>query len=152
MEASILEQTKAQAQVLLPIYNELKSEFGEEKATSTMHQAMEKWGIETGKQINHMIPGNPVERIAIVTPYYAADNALDFEILKQTTEEFEYRVTRCQYAEHYKQLGEPELGYRFVCAHDFSIAAGISADLELDREHTIMQGDQFCHFCYKLKK
>ena len=152
MEASILEQTKAQAQVLLPIFNELKSELGEERAKSIMHKALEKWGMETGKQINNMIPGNPVEKIEIITPYYAADNALDFDILKQTTEEFEYRVTKCQYAEHYKELGESELGYRFVCSHDFSIATGISSDLELVRDKTIMQGDQYCHFCYKLKK
>ena len=152
MDASILEQTKAQAQVLLPVYKELKSELGEKKAKSIMHRALEKWGVETGKQINNMIPGNPVEKIAIITPYYAANEALEFEILKKTPDEFEYRVTRCQYAEHYKELGESELGYRFVCSHDFSIAAGISPDLELVRDKTIMQDDQYCHFCYKLKK
>lgn len=152
MEASILEQTKAQAQVLLPVYRELKSEFGEEKAKAIMRKALEKWGMEIGGLISSMVPGNPVEKIAIITPQYATDNALDFEVLNQTSEEFEYRVTRCEYAEYYKGLGEHELGYQFVCSHDFSIAFGISPDLGLVRENTIMQGDQHCHFCYKLKK
>lgn len=152
MEASILEQTKAQAQVLLPIYYELKSEFGDEKATSIMNKAIEKWGNDAGKQINNLIPGNPVERIALVTSFYATDNALDYEVIKQTQDVFEYKVSRCSYAEYYKELGEPELGFRFVCSHDFSIAAGVSSDLELNRKQTIMQGDQYCHFCYKLRK
>ena len=152
METSILEQTKAQAQVLLPIFTELKSELGEEKAISIMHKALEKWGKNAGKQINNLIPGNPVERIAAITPFYATDNALDYEVIKQTPDVFEYKVTGCRYADYYKELGESELGFRFVCSHDFSIAAGISPELELERNQTIMQGDQYCYFCYKLKK
>ncbi|MBU2514945.1 L-2-amino-thiazoline-4-carboxylic acid hydrolase [bacterium] len=42
MEASILEQIKTQAQVLIPIFNELKSGLGKEKAYSIMHKALEK--------------------------------------------------------------------------------------------------------------
>lgn len=152
MNSSILEQTKAQAQVLIPVFNELKKELGEEKAHEIMHKALEKWGLEVGNQINAMVPGNPVEKVALVAPYYSADDALEFEIIKQTSEVFEYRVTGCRYADYYKELGLAELGYRFVCVHDFSIVSGISPDLELVRNETIMQGGQRCHFFYKLKK
>ncbi len=152
MNSSILEQTKAQAQVLIPVFEELKAEMGEEKAQAIMHRALEKWGKNAGRQIKDMIPGNPADKIAAATSYYSMDHAIEYEIIQQTSEAFEYKVTGCKYAEFYKELGQAELGYRFVCAHDFSIASGISPDLELERKGTIMQGDPQCHFLYKLKK
>ena len=144
MEATILEQIKAQAQVLVPLIKELKAELGEERAYAIARKALRNWAYRIGQDINKHVPGSSAEKIASITPLYAADNALDFEILKQTPDAYEYKVTGCRYADFYKELGEPELGFLFVCAQDFPIAEGINSDLELIRTQTIMQGAKAC--------
>ena len=42
-------------------------------------------------------------------------------------------VTGCQYAEFYKELGEPELGFLLVCSADFTMAEGFGPDIKLTR-------------------
>ena len=152
MEASNLDQLKAQAQVLLPLIKELKTELGEEGAYAIARKAMNNFYYNIGQQISIIYPGGPIEKTSALTPIYAAGNALDYEEIKKTSDTYEYKVTGCRYAEYYKELGEPELGYLFVCAGDFPIAEGISPDLELIRTQTIMQGADHCDFCYKVKK
>ncbi len=152
MAASNLEQFKAQAQVLLPLIKELKEELGDERAYKIARKAMKNLYCGIGQDINKSFPGSPTEKIAATTSFLAADNALDFEVFKQTPETYEYKVTGCRYADFYKELGETELGFLFVCDCDFHIAEGISPDLELKRTQTIMQGAGYCDFCYEIKK
>ncbi len=152
MQASQLDQLKAQAEILLPLMKGFKTELGEDRAYAIARKAMEKFYLDIGKQIGALYPGNAIEQIASLTPYYADDDALKYDELKKTADIYEYKVTKCRFAEHYKELGETELGYMFVCAGDLAIATGISPDLKLTRSQTIMQGADHCHFCYKLKK
>jgi len=58
-------------------------------------------------------------------------------------------VTRCAYAEFYKALGEPELGFLLVCTADFATAEGFGPDVRLTRTQTIMQGASHCDFRYR---
>jgi hypothetical protein len=80
---------------------------------------------------------------------YASDEALHFEVIEQSQDTFEIEVTRCRYAEFYKELGEPELGFLLVCTADFATAEGFGPDIKLTRTQTIMQGADHCNFRYK---
>lgn len=151
MKASQLDQLKAQAQILYPLIREFSAELGKDRAYEIACKAMDKYYYDIGQLINIMYPGNAIEKTAALTPIFAADNALDYEEIIKTTDTYEYKVTGCRYADHYIKMGEPVLGYIFVCAGDFQIAKGINPDLELTRPQTIMQGADYCQFCYKLK-
>lgn len=83
---------------------------------------------------------------------YARDNALDYHVTEQSQDGFEFNVTRCLYAEFYKELGEPELGFLLVCSADFPTAEGIGPDIKLTRTQTIMQGANHCDFRYRRLK
>ena len=67
-------------------------------------------------------------------------------------EAYEINVTRCRYAQFYKELGAPELGFLLVCSADFPMAEGFGPDVKLTRTQTIMQGASYCDFRYALKK
>ena len=82
----------------------------------------------------------------------AAGDALDYEVIKQTPDAFEVNVTGCRYAEFYKKLGVPELGFLLTCSADFTMAEGYGANVELKRTQTIMQGASHCDFRYARKK
>ena len=74
------------------------------------------------------------------------------DVLEQSERAYDFNVTGCRYAEFYKELGEPELGFLLLCSADFPLTEGLSPDLELTRTQTIMQGASHCDFRWRMKK
>jgi hypothetical protein len=153
MDIPTIEQVKIQAGVLVPLIKALQTELGEVRANAIVRNALgdlyrgygEKWWKSHGS-------GNLGTSMATAFDGFAAGDALDYDVLKQTPEAFEVNVTGCRYAEFYKELGVPELGFLLTCSADFKMADGYGADVELKRTQTIMQGAKYCDFRYALKK
>jgi phage gp46-like protein len=150
MGVSIIEQAKIQAQVLVPIVKALQAELGEARANALVRTALGDsyrrlgerwWRTKREKDLG--------EIMAAAFAGYAAGDALDYRILTQSKDAFEIDVTRCGYAEFYKELGEPELGFLFVCTADFALSDGFDPDIKLTRTQTIMQGADHCDFRYR---
>src|SRR5262249_28776116 len=80
---------------------------------------------------------------------FAKSDALDYSVRAQTEDTFEIDVTGCRYAQFYKELGEPELGFLLACSSDFLFADGLGPDIKLTRTQTIMQGASHCDFRYR---
>ena len=147
-----IEQRKIQAELLIPLVKAFQAELGEERANQIVRRALDLAARRRGEAARSLLPGNPVEKVAAGLPFFSAGGALDVEVLKQTSEAFEFNVTGCRYAEFYRELGELELGFLLSCGHDFAQAQGLSPDLELTRTQTIMQGAGHCDFRYRLRK
>ena len=153
MDIPVIEQVKIQAQVLIPLVKALQAELGEERANAIVRSALgdlyrkfgEKWWRSRGSS-------NFGDAIASAFATYAAGDALDYEVVKQTPDAFELNVTGCRYAQFYEKLGTPELGFLLTCSADFPMAEGFGADIQLTRTQTIMQGASHCDFRYALKK
>jgi hypothetical protein len=153
MGIPIIERVKIQAQVLIPLVKTLQAELGEEQANAIVRKALgdlyRKFGEDWWRsRDSHNLGDN----MASAFDTFAAGNALDYEVIKQTPDAFEINVTRCRYAEFYKELGTPELGFLLTCSADFTLAEGYGPDVELTRTQTIMQGASYCDFRYALKK
>jgi len=149
----VIEQLKIQAQVLVPLVKALRAELGEERGNSLVRRALgdmyRRFGEEFSRTKNEKNLGTIM---ASAFRTYARDNALDYQVTKQSQDAFEFNVTRCRYAELYKELGEPELGFLLVCSADFPTAEGIGPDIKLTRTQTIMQGASHCDFRYRRLK
>ena len=74
---------------------------------------------------------------------------VEVEVLRQDKEALDIDVTRCRFAEFFRELGEPELGALLVCAADFDIVAAGAGEVSLERAQTIMQGAPSCTFRYR---
>jgi len=83
---------------------------------------------------------------------FAAGDAIDAEVIKQTPDAYEFNITGCRYAQFYKELGAPELGFLLVCSQDYPMTAGFGANVQLTRTQTIMQGASYCDFRFSLSK
>jgi hypothetical protein len=83
---------------------------------------------------------------------FAKGDALDYSVRAQSEDTFEVDVTGCRYAQFYKELCEPELGFLLVCSSDFPFAEGLGSNIKLMRTQTIMQGASHCDFRYKRHK
>jgi len=150
---SLIEQAKIQAQVLVPLVKALQAELGERRANDLVRRALgdlyRGYGDEFRRTKNETSLG---KTMASAWASYARDDALDYDVIEQSQDRFEMNVKRCRYAEFYRELGEPELGFLLVCSADFPIAEGLGPDIELTRTQTIMQGASFCDFRYRRKE
>src|SRR5262249_14675389 len=73
----------------------------------------------------------------------------DYDVRAQSQDTYEIDVTGCRYAQFYKELGEPVLGFLLVCSMDLPFAEGFGPDMKLTRTQTIMQGASHCNFRYR---
>jgi len=147
---SVIEQAKIQAQVLVPLVKALQAELGEARANKlvreALHDTFRRFGEAFWQAKNEKSVGRAV---ASAFATYAREDALDYHVIEQSQDAFAFDVTRCRYAEFYKELGEPELGFLLVCSADFDTAEGFGSDIKLARTQTIMQGASHCNFRYK---
>jgi len=150
MSVPVIQQAKIQAQVLVPLVKALQAELGEERANALVRRALSnvyrRYGEEFWRAKNEKNLGK-IMASAFTT--FAREEALDYRVIEQSQDAFEIDVTGCRYAEFYKELGEPELGFLLVCSADFPTAEGFGPDTKLTRTQTIMQGDSHCDFRYK---
>ena len=127
MDIPLIEQAKIQAQVLVPLVKALQAELGEERANALVRKALgdqyrkfgEKWWKSQGAR-------DLGEKMASAFEGFAAADALDYDVLKKDAQSFDVNITGCRYAEFYKKIGAPELGFLLVCSSDFALAEGYS--------------------------
>ncbi|MCA6116256.1 L-2-amino-thiazoline-4-carboxylic acid hydrolase [Bradyrhizobium sp. WSM 1738] len=150
MSIPVIQQAKIQAQVLVPLVKALQAELGEERANSIVRKTLGDLYRGFGEEFWHSKnEKNLGKAIGSAFTTYARDDALHYEVIEQSQDVFAFDVTRCRYAEFYKELGEPELGFLLVCSADFDTAKGYGADVKLTRTQTIMQGASHCDFRYR---
>jgi len=148
---SLLDKTRIQAQVLVPVLRALRSELGKEKADAIVKQALRDWSKQLFAAIGRGIEGSPRRRWAAIQSVWGevSGREVEVEILRHDEEALEIDVTRCRFAEFFRALGEPELGALLICETDFDIAAAGGGEVSLTRDQTIMQGASSCTFRYK---
>jgi len=152
MDIPQIEQIKIQAQVLIPIVRTLQAELGEARANALVRKALGDLYRTYGEKFWRSRSERDVgQKMAKAFDNFAAGGALDFEVLDKTPEAFDLNITECRYAQFYKEMGVPELGFLLVCSADFPMAEGFATPVELKRTQTIMQGASHCDFRYRLK-
>jgi hypothetical protein len=148
---SLLDKTRIQAQVLVPVLRALRAEVGREKADALVTKALREWSKELFAAVGATIEGSPRRKWAAMQGAYNDVSAKEvtFDILRHDDEALDIDVTSCRFAEFFRALGEPELGSLLVCAGDTDIATAGEGQVSLDRAQTLMQGASSCTFRYK---
>jgi hypothetical protein len=143
---SHLQRRKIEGRVLMPFIEACRKRFGDEPtrdlvlATVRALSAAEgtRWAEAFGSDIGGL------RRIA--EEVWAGGGGMELEVIDQTADRLDFDVTRCGYAEFYRELGLVELGYQIHCTRDFSMITGFSDDIRLERRQTIMEGAACCDF------
>ena len=150
-EVSLLDKTRIQAQVLVPVLRALRAELGKDKADAIVKQALREWSKQLFAAIGDGIPGSPRRKWATMQSALNEVSAreVEFEMRRHDKEALEIDVTRCRFAEFFRALGEPELGALLICETDFDIAAVGGREVSLDRAQTLMNGAPSCTFRYR---
>ena len=148
---SLLDKTRIQAQVLVPVMRALRSELGRDKADALVKGALRDWSREVFAKVGEGIEGSPGRKFAKMNRALedVTMSEVTFEMRRRDKEALEFDVTSCRFAEFFRALGEPELGALLVCSTDIDIAAAGAEDVDFKREQTLMQGAKSCTFRYK---
>ncbi len=148
----ILEQRRIEANIIKPIYDEMVAELGEEHAKKIVGNAIIKNSIEQGRAYAESEDGEAsLESFHALLPQWKANGALELDMLKETKTEVHYNVTRCRYAEMYREMGIGDIGHLLSCNRDGTFCTGYSPDITLERTQTIMGGASHCDFRYRTK-
>ena len=147
---SLLEKTRIQAQVLVPVLRALRTELGEEKADAIVRGALRDWSNQLFAAVGESVEGSARRKWAAMHTALAevTEREVTFEMRRHDEHALEFDVTHCRFAEFFRALGEPELGALLVCATDFDIVAAGGGEVGLTREQTLMQGAPSCTFRY----
>jgi len=150
-EITHLERRKIEAGVLVPMLQAFQRAIGKAQANEIAREVIVELARQDGERwaAEH---GNDLEAMHRVSGIWSAGGSLEIEPLEQGPDKLEFNVTRCRYAEYFKDMGLPELGALIHCSRDFAMVEGFSNGIELKRTQTIMNGASHCDFRFRVKE
>ncbi len=149
----IFQQRRIEANIIKPIFEELSTELGVERAKSILEAAIVKNAIAHGKAYAEE-QNEPTSLLAFhgLLEQWKAGGALEVEMITENEQNVDYNVTRCRYAEMYRDMGLSEIGPILSCSRDGTFCTGFDDNIKLTRTQTIMQGASHCDFRYRYEK
>ena len=151
-QIDILTRREIEALIAEPIIRAFMDKVGQDQALEVIKPVIEQLASQSGRDAAARVGGNSIEHFVQAMEAWAAGDAYDFEVVKQTSDAYEWNVTRCAYAEMYARLGMADLGYHLSCARDFAMVSGFNPKMKLNRTKTCMEGDPICDFRISLEQ
>lgn len=147
----VLERRRIQAEVVRPLWQAMKAEIGEAGARRILSSAIVEAAVAEGREFAEKNGGpGGIRGFLSFQHLWDADGALETEVTHSSDDEHVYRVTRCRYAEMYREMGLAEIGFELSCNRDATFATGYDPRIRLSRTQTIMQGADHCDFHYRM--
>lgn len=148
-EITMLQQREIEARVLAPLIRAFCREFGEERALETARRAINDMARESGRAVSAAHGGGLASLRKNCVEKFNEGGALTVTPRRDDEECCAFDVTRCKFAELYKELGCADLGTVLSCERDAAFLEGFDECLELVRSETLMEGGSRCDFCYR---
>ena len=148
----MIERRRIEANILKHVYETLKASHGKETAQKAIGDAVRAASIQQGAEFAAKAGGKTdMQSFADLQPLWTMEDALRIDVLKQDATTMDFNVTRCRYAEMYREMGLGEIGHLLSCQRDGTFCEGYDKRLKLTRSQTIMQGASHCDFRYRLE-
>jgi len=146
----LIEQRVIEARALVPVIRAFGEQMGLDEAKALVQKAHEDSSRDYGRTCAEEKGSNTMADLAEVVSGWAKGGALEEEVIELTDTRYIFNVTRCRYAEKYRELGVAEFGHCLSCCRDEPFAEGFNPDIRFERRQTIMEGAAFCDFKFFL--
>ena len=147
-----LQRRKIEGRVLVPLIAACREKFGVEATRELVTAFIEKEsaadGVKSAERFGNDMAG--LRRIAEEV-WGGPGGGIELQVLEESRDRFDFNVTRCRYAELYKEWGLSDLGFQLQCSRDHAMLQGFNGEFELERAQTIMQGASCCDFRFRKK-
>jgi predicted hydrocarbon binding protein len=144
----VLTRREIEARILAPVIEALGERFGRNEVVAIVRDVIVRLAREQGRELAEARRDQSLSSFAGTLEPWTRDGALTLDVHEQSPERLSFDVTRCRYAEMYRELGIPELGAVLSCNRDAALIEGFNPDVSLVRTQTIMQGATHCDFRY----
>ena len=153
VDIPILELRRIEANIIKPIYQAMVKNLGTQKAQHILGSAIEEAAVEQGKSLARESKAGPnLKEFIDLFERWKVGGALEVEVLQESEDKFDFNITRCRYAEMYRDMDMGEIGHLLSCGRDGSFCKGYDPRIKLERTKTIMGGASHCDFRYTVKK
>ena len=125
-EIPTLAKRRLQAQVIKPIYEEMEKALGAEKAQRILADAIRKASLAEARDFAEKAPGKKTDMASFIVLYdlWTHDSALEVEVIEESKDRYDFDVTRCQFAEMYREMGLGQIGHLLSCHRDGTFCEG----------------------------
>lgn len=149
-KVNLIEQRVIEAAALVPVIKAFGEKIGMDTAIAVVRKTHEKKSRAYGEVCAKGKGRNNIAALAEVVSGWAKGGALEEEVIEFTEKTYAFNVTKCMYAERYRELGIEDFGYCLSCCRDEPFAQGFNAKIKFERHQTIMEGAPHCDFRFTL--
>ncbi|MBU2548822.1 MAG: L-2-amino-thiazoline-4-carboxylic acid hydrolase [Proteobacteria bacterium] len=142
----IIVRREIEALIAAPLIQAFIEEVGREKALEIAGRVVRELALESGRLMAAFAGGNTMADLQKAIPLFSMGGALEFEVVELSEKRAGVDVTRCRYAEMYREHGLEEFGWLLSCGRDFALMEGFNPEIRFTRTRTIMQGARTCDF------
>jgi hypothetical protein len=132
---------------IIPVLQDLAKELGEDPFFEALKKVAFESALKAGQANARELPSN--DFAAYVDsgsePSRFAKHVLTREIVEDTPQTFELKVTECLWAKTFREIGAADIGYLLLCNTDYAECQGFNPKITLIRSKTLMQGDDCCN-------
>jgi hypothetical protein len=147
----VLTRREVEVRLLAELLPALGRKFGAVEVLEVLRAASVAIARRQGCELAQRLADNSLAAFRGALAHWTRDEALALDVISDSERELSFNVTRCRYAELYRELGVPELGPVFSCARDYALIEGFNPRIRLTRTQTLMEGAAFCDFRYRLE-
>ena len=147
----VLTRREVEARLLAPLVAALGRDFGEGRVLRVIRETIVSIARAQGAELARAMGGDSLSKFRESLVHWTKGKALEIDVLEEGERLFAYNVTRCRYAEMYRDLGIAWLGPVLSCSRDFALIEGFNPRIRLTRTQTLMEGAPFCDFHYRLE-
>ncbi len=136
----------------IPAMKNLKDQIGQDRFIEMLKKSTDKiYEIEI--DVNKDYSMNTLKTFAkkIITASENMKDRLTFQVVRQDENLFEIKYTECLWAKTFREANAADIGYAGICYGDYGITKSFNPKLQLDRNKTLMQGHDCCHFKWSMK-
>jgi hypothetical protein len=150
MTQSLLERRRIEAEFAKGLLDVLIEEIGRERAIEVLAKSVIRLAEKAGESFATKAQGGHADLLAYaeILKIWQENDALSIDLKVRERNKLEFDVTRCRYAEMYRELGLADLGAVLSCNRDGAFCNGFNREIKLTRTQTIMGGADHCDFRY----
>jgi hypothetical protein len=144
-----LQRRKIEGRVLIPFIQVVRDQLGQSAMRAVVDETIRRLAADDGARWAAAYGKTTASLRTVAQELWAGGGGMDVELVAESDDHLDFNVTRCRYAEFYKELGLSDLGIRVQCNRDGAMLAGFNDELELSRSQTIMEGATCCDFRFR---
>ena len=148
-DMAMLERRRIEAKLLAHVYAVVAERDGKAAAEAVIGESVRRSAIEQGREMASALSGETyLQSFIAAQELWTRGGALEVAVEEASADQFTFRVTRCEYARMYREMGLGHIGHLLSCQRDGTFCEGYDPRLRLQRTQTIMQGAAYCDFDY----